>query len=102
MTDRKMNGISVAASGIQAGLIRQMNVAHNIANLNTEGARRLRTEQTDTPAGWSRAGTFATGEDIDLAAELVELRLAKLQTEASVHAFRISAEVEESILDILA
>ena len=97
-----MNGISATASGIQAGLIRQINVAHNIANLNTEGAHRLRTQQSDTPAGGSRTQTLATGEDIDLAVELIELRLAKLQTEASAQVFRISADVEDSILDILA
>ena len=83
-------------------MVRQMNVAHNIANLNTEGAQRLRTEQSNTPTGGTRAATFATGEDIDLAAELVELRLAKLQTEASAQAFRVAADIEGRILDILA
>ena len=102
-----IGGIGAAASGFRAGSIRQRNAAHNIANLNTESATRLRTEQVATRVGRSGAGgprahTVPTKEEIDLATELMEQRIAKGQVGIAAHVFKISNNIEDSILDILA
>ncbi len=96
-----MNGISAAVSGIHAGLHRQGNVAHNIANLNTEGARRLRTEQFDVSTGGTAVSTTVTSEPIDLPTELIEQRLAARQAQVAGLAFQTLDKMDETLLDIL-
>lgn len=97
-----MNGIGATASGFAAGTLRQNNTAHNIANINTKGAGRLRTEQVATKEGGTRAFTVPTKEEIQLATELMEQRIAKGQVGIAARVFKVQNAIEKSILDILA
>ncbi len=97
-----VSGISTAMSGFRAAATRLSNTAHNIANVNTEDAQRLRTEQVAVPSGGTEAVTRVTDEDIDLGSEAVELSVAKNDAEVAAAVTRRMADIDRSVIDILA
>lgn len=97
-----ISSFSVAASAIQAGQLRLGNAAHNIANLNTEGATRLRTEQSALEGGGVHAETRTTPQTIDLAEEIIGLREAETQVGLASKFFQVVQETEGRLVDELA
>ncbi|MCP4965542.1 MAG: hypothetical protein GY926_09925 [bacterium] len=82
--------------------MRLNNTAHNIANVNTDDAKRLRTEQVESPSGGTEARTRVSDEEIDLAEEAIELRHAKRDAELAAAVTARQADIEDSVIDILA
>jgi flagellar hook protein FlgE len=77
---------SIAISGFQSATLRLGASAHNLANLNTEDFRPLRTEQVALESGGSAAVNTQSPEpeEVDIAHEFVEQIRARFQAEASL------------------
>lgn len=114
-----ISGISAALSGIHAGG-RILGVsAHNIANAQTEGFKRIRALPEESSAGGVtvtlnqdlRPGpaifdpedpiTFREGSNVDLEEEVVTTLQTTHLIEANIASFRAQDNVLGSLLDIL-
>ena len=100
-SDVSSDGMVAAASGLRAGLQRLDDAARNIQNISREGARRVRTEQVETPSGGTRAISVQTEERIDLVGEMIEQIRAREEIGMSASYLRIHADLDRNVLDIL-
>ncbi len=96
--------VSIGLSGIAAGITRQRNSAHNVANSLTEDFHNHRTHQVDEQGGGTRAITSvdADPKPVSYAREVVEQKLAEVQTLSSARVLKTSLDLRGSLLDILA
>jgi len=99
-----MDTANIAVSGIQAGLVRLANAAHNVANLTTPDFQPLRTHQASIAGGGTRALSQRESRpaELDLAFELVESLRAAHATRASLRVLGIEAELSGSLVDLVA
>ena len=96
--------VSIGLSGIAAGITRQRNSAHNVANALTEDFHNHRTHQVDEQGGGTRAITSvdADSKPVSYAREIVEQKLAAVQAMSSARVLKTSLDLRGSLLDILA
>ena len=99
-----LDTVSIGLSGIAAGITRQRNSAHNVANSLTENFHNHRTQQVDERGGGTRAFTSvdADPKPVSYAREVVEQKLAEVQTLSSARVLKTSLDLRGSLLDILA
>lgn len=98
-----MNTLSIAVSGLQSAEVRLAASAHNVANLNTEGVRPVRTIQTENVEGGStaRLARANTPTPVDLVHETVERSRASFQYTASLRLLSIEADLRGQLADLL-
>lgn len=100
-----INGISSNASqsGMAVALQRVDAAASNTANRQTEGAQRLRVEQSEASNGGVQARTVRTSEanNTDQAAirDAVDARIGQRDFEANAAAFRAREDALGSLFD---
>lgn len=100
-----INGISSSASqsGMAVALQRVEAAASNTANRQTEGATRLRVEQSEAPNGGVQARTVRTSEanDTDRAAieDALDARSGQRDFEANAAAFRAREDALGSLFN---
>jgi hypothetical protein len=96
--------VSIGLSGIAAGITRQCNSAHNVANSLTDDFHNLRTHQVDQPGGGTRAVTTVDAEPrpVSYAREVIEQKLAEVQILSSARVLKTSLDLRGSLLDIFA
>lgn len=100
-----INGISSSASqsGMAVALQRVDAAASNTANRQTEGAQRLRVEQSASPSGGVEARTVRTSEanNTDQAAisDAIDARVGQRDFEANAAAFRAREDAVGSLFD---
>ena len=99
-----MSSISaIANSGLQAAQNRLGASAHNIANLNTPGFQRLRTEQAAVPgAGGVAATTQREPQGAALEQEVVEQMSATYAFKANLQVLKAEDRMMGSLLDVRA
>ena len=116
--------LQIATSGLQAHAKRGHDVAHNIANANTDGYKSVKTQyssqttqvtgriphagsgvaiirQTEVGADFHGVEGGQKASDVDLGAALVGLIQTKHAYAASARAFAKGAELQKSLLDIV-
>ena len=78
--------------------------AHNVANLLTEDFHPQRAEQVDRAEGGSevRVHTSEQPRDVDLAGEIADQMLAKVQAEASLRVVDTELDLVGSLIDLKA
>ena len=100
-----INGISSNASqsGMAVALQRVDAAASNTANRQTEGAQRLRVEQSEAPNGGVQARIVRTTEanNTDQAAisDAIDARVGQRDFEANAAAFRAREDAIGSLFD---
>lgn len=100
-----INGISSSASqsGMAVALQRVNVAASNTANRQTEGATRLRVEQSEAPNGGVQARTVRTSEanNTDQAAisDAIDARQGQREFEANAAAFRAREDALGSLFN---
>ena len=100
-----INGISPTASqsGMAVALQRVDAAASNTANRQTEGATRLRVEQSAAPNGGVQARTMRTSEasNTDQAAisDAIDARVGQRDFEANAAAFRAREDALGSLFN---
>ncbi len=115
-----MSAVNTSLSGIQAGIELYNISAHNKANLNTDGFKKLDAKVSAVKEG---GVTVSIGEgrkdardpaykvqgneeversNVDLVEEGIGTIIATYQVKANIEAFRAAAEMEESVFDVLA
>lgn len=96
-----MSSISATAlSGVQAAQTRLNASANNVANAQTEGYRRERVDQTPQDAGGVQASVSKAPEPgVDLAAELVEQKMAVYAFKANLQVIQTDAAMAGRLLD---
>jgi flagellar hook protein FlgE len=99
-----MDPLTIAASGMRSAELRLGASAHNVANLNTPDFRPLRAHQSSRAGGGSQVRVVqeARPQAVDLAREIVEQMLAKLQHGASLRVLVTASETRGSLVDLLA
>ena len=95
---------SIASSGMQAAQQQLQASAHNVANTQTEGFRRLQVDQQARPDG---GGVDARTErvpqpGVSLEAEVVNQLAARNAFAASAHVFRTADRMAGVLLDVRA
>ena len=98
------NAIGPALSGIHAAFERRAASAHNVANLQTEDFRPLRTRQVEVQSGGVRVEVDRAAEprEVDLAGELVSSSVASVQARASLRVLDTELDLVGSLIDTLA
>jgi flagellar hook protein FlgE len=96
--------LSIGLSGIASAIKRVEVSSHNIANLQTEDFRPLRSRQYSRDTGGSGVDVepAAEPERVSVAREFVDTELAAVQAKASARVLKTDLEILGSILDILA
>ncbi len=96
--------VSIGLSGIAAGITRQSNSAHNVANSLTEDVHNRRARRGGGRGGGTRAITSvdADPKPVSYAREIVEQKLAEVQAKSSARVVKTSLDLRGSVLDILA
>jgi flagellar basal body rod protein FlgG len=99
----RVDGLRVAASGLEAAHVRMRNSAHDVANLVTDGFRPRETRNVEQGGG-VEAQTLVAPEprDVSIAHELVDQMLAVVQARASARVFAAEVETRGALLDIKA
>jgi len=97
------SAIGSSLSGIQTAFARRNASAHNVANVLTEDFKPLRTEQSESPSGGSRAEVRQAEEprEVDLAQEFVSSSVADVQARASLRVLDTELDLVGSIIDIV-
>jgi flagellar basal body rod protein FlgG len=100
----RVDGLRVAASGLEAAHVRMRNSAHDVANLVTDGFRPHETRNVEQAGGGVEAQTLVAPEprDVSIAHELVDQMLAVVQARASARVFAAEVETRGALLDIKA
>ena len=100
----RIDTFSAALSGLESSTTRQAVSAHNVANLNSDGFRPLRAEQSERRGGGSQAMVSQADdpEPVELSREIVEQIRARVQFEASLGVLRTSSELTGQLVDLLA
>lgn len=103
--------LTTATSGLLAASRRAEAAAHDIANVNTPGARRTRVETATVVASPAGAATGGSGVAVqllagdgppDLAASVVELLRAETAFKANAEVVRSAEDTAREALDLLA
>lgn len=99
-----VTALHAAMSGIAAAHQRVNTVSHNIANLQTEDFKPLKTTQESQTAGGvtTRTEQAEAPEEVSIAEQFVEANLASVQAKASAQIMRVEDELTGTILDIFA
>jgi flagellar hook protein FlgE len=97
-----MNSIAaIARSGMNAALIGASAAAHNIANLQTPGFRRLNVETQSQPGGGVSAVVTRASQSGDaLAADVVGQLLARHLFKANLSVFKTHDAMRGALLDV--
>ena len=108
------NAMSIAVSGLQAASSRLEAAASKIVNMDSNGYQPVSVAQSPTPDGGVRASlqpvTPATLLDVqgmvkpnvDLATEMVNLKLASHSFRASLQAYKAASQMFDTLLDATA
>lgn len=95
--------VAIARSGLFAATLRLNSAAHNIANAMTPGFRRQRVEQQAVPGGGVSAGIGRSADlGANLAADLVEQRVALYSFKANLRTIQAQDRMLGSLLDLRA
>ena len=115
-----MVAMNTSLSGIKAGIELYNTTAHNTANVNTDGYKKIDAKLSEAKGG---GVTVSIGKgridaqnsayklpgnnnversNVDLAEEAVGAIIAEYQVKANIEAFKAADEMEESIFEILA
>lgn len=99
-----VDALSASVSGSRSGVRRLGVASHNVANLLTERFDPLRTVQISRAEGGSETLVERSGNPIpvDVALELVEASLGRLQSEASLRVATTQLDLLGSLIDIKA
>ena len=97
-----MSALGIAASGMRSAELRLAVSAHNVANWTTPSFRPLRADQSSVAGGGSAVEVrqLADPEEVDLARELIDQILARVQFQASAGVFATAAEIRGTLLDL--
>lgn len=95
---------SIASSGLQAAQARLDASAHNTANMNTPGFRRLRAEPSEVAGrgGVATAVQRAPQEGVALEQEVVDQMTATYAFKANLQTIKTQDEMMGSLLDVKA
>lgn len=95
---------SIAQSGLQAAQMRLDASAHNIANMNTPGYRRLRAEQAEVagPAGVNATLQRAPQEGVALEQEVVDQMTATYAFKANLQTIQAEDRMLGALLKVRA
>lgn len=104
LRSRTMSSISaIVQSGLQASQNRLGAAAHNIANLNTPGFQRLRTEQAAVPGtGGVAATTQREPQGTALEQEVVEQMSATYAFKANLQVLKTEDRMMGALLNVQA
>jgi flagellar hook protein FlgE len=89
-------------SGIRAALVRLDVSANDVANANTEGHTNHRVVNTARAGGGVDARVERTDEPVALEEETAEQIVAAHELKANVAVLRTQAEMNDTLLDLLA
>ena len=95
---------SIASSGLQAAQARLDASAHNTANMNTPGFRRLRAEQTEVAGQGGVAASIqrAPQEGVALEQEVVDQMTATYAFKANLQTLQTQDRMMGALLDVRA
>jgi flagellar basal body rod protein FlgC len=93
---------NLAASGMQAAVVRQNAAARNSANLLSENPRRLVVSQTELSSGGTRAATAPVESLADPVADAVDRLLSVYAFKANVVSLRTADKMAGAVLNIRA
>jgi flagellar basal body rod protein FlgG len=98
-----MDVFGIAASGMRAAQVQLDVTANNIANLNTGGytAQRADLGSEANYDGVEATGVDSTGQPVDPAAEMVDLRQARLLYGANALVLKTADQLYGSFLNVL-
>lgn len=97
----RLDALGAALSGIRSALTRQATSAHNIANVNTDDYRPLRTIEEESPAGGSSARVVRDATPgVDLAGEAVEQIRSQYGLAANARVVKTQQSMLGAILDL--
>jgi flagellar basal body rod protein FlgC len=102
------NAINIGLAGMRAAEARVNVRAQNIVNWQSEDYRPLEAEQTTDASGAPRVRVSRPPElsgefpMVDIAEELVDMRLAQRAYEASAKIVRAEGEMQKTLLDTFA
>ena len=100
----RVDGLSIALSGITAAQRQIGASSHNVANMLTEDFRPLRAHQSEVAGGGVRASVTQADEPapVDLADEIVTSDLASIQARASARVLETGLELLGTLLNVKA
>ena len=93
---------NMSVSGIQAAMTRLNVSANDVANVNTEGYTGRRVVNGERPGGGVAATVEETNNRVSIEEEIVEQIVAKHQLKANAIALRAQADMDDTVLDVLA
>jgi flagellar basal body rod protein FlgG len=98
-----MDVFGIAASGMRAAQMQLDATANNIANLNTSGYTAQRADLQAEPdyGGVQVTGVESTGQPVDPATEMVQLREASLFYDANAMVLKTADQMYGSLLNVL-
>jgi flagellar basal body rod protein FlgG len=112
----RINGISASLAGLSAYGAKLANIAHNVANVNTDGYKKTVATVSEDAAGLPKVnlmessspgpmiqvdGLFREISNVDLAEEIPQMIIAQRAYEANIKALKIQNETFKSTIDIL-
>lgn len=99
-----VDALSASVSGIRSGIRRLGVASHNVANLLTERFDPWRTVQVSRAEGGSETLVERGGNPVpvDVAHELIQASLGRLQSEASLRVATTQLDLLGSLIDIKA
>ena len=109
---------NIALSGLSAAETRMTARAQNIVNANTPGFEPVRVHQTSTPAGPvvrlegggqntgypnspNPVSSVPFGNKVNLAAEVVDFKMAETSYKAGLAVLKSADEMQRSVIEIL-
>lgn len=106
-----MNALSIALSGMQAAQVQMNAAAQNVANLQTQNYQPVRADIIDLSSGGVNADLQSSpvpasgaptspGSNVDLAAEMINMKLAQLAFGANADVVRTENHTLGSLLDM--
>jgi flagellar hook protein FlgE len=97
------NSIAIARTGLSAATLRLDSAAHNLANALTPGFRRQQVNQHVLAGGGVSANVARTaGIGANLAADLVDQRMALYSFKANLLSIKAQDQMLRSLLDLRA
>ena len=91
-----------SVSGIRAAMTRLNVSANDVANVNTEGYTGRRVVNRELRAGGVQATVEDTQDRVLIEEEIVEQIVAKHELKANAVALRTQADMDDTVLDVLA
>ena len=93
---------NLAASGMNAAVVRQNAAAHNSANLLTEDTRRLVVSQSELASGGVQARALPAGNVADPVGDAVDRLLSVYAFKANAVSLRTADKMAGAVLNVRA